>query len=146
MPPAFACVRLRSAEVGTISRPIIGMDTFSPKLDKLGIAGVTVEKYSIEEVSPTAIERTRSAAIPNSAGSPTTVIIFGMQIKNPGLVPSTAVVCSYPLFNLADSIDWSTVRCRPVDAASDRTDHCDLFGLIQAGGVGNAGGHGPHLR
>jgi hypothetical protein len=105
---------------------------------------VTAEKYSIKEALPTSVGRIRSAAIPNSAGSLTTVSIFGAKIKGTDfLVPPTGEAKPCPVFNLADSIDWSTVKCTVVGAASDRTDHRGLFGRNRTGGIGIADGHDP---
>ena len=100
-----------AAAVGNVSCPVTGVGRFSPKLTFLGTIGVTAEKYSFKEASPTSGGCTGSAGVPNSAGFVTPVTIFGVKIKGTGfLIPPSGLANACSVFNLADSIGSLTVK------------------------------------
>ncbi|HEY5109928.1 MAG TPA: hypothetical protein VII96_10010 [Acidimicrobiales bacterium] len=99
------------AAVGSVTCAVTGVGKFSPKLTLPGTVGVTAEKYSFKEVSPTSGGCSGSASVSNSAGSLTPVTILGVKIKGTGfLIPPSGLANACSVFNLADSIGSLTVK------------------------------------
>lgn len=95
--------------VGTVSCNITGTGRFSPKLTLAGVA-TTAVKFKFNAASPTSGGCTGSATISNSAGTVTSVTIFGVKVKAVGYLTGPANANSCTVFNSVETIGAVVVR------------------------------------